>query len=376
LTDDNWPVTKDVRIDANYTSCLVSIANAELASKGKQKESDPRSTTLSILAAGILQNISPIPPPSAVSTIDIDRELVLPLLQPVLSSISLQEVSGTVQELIQKQDSEPQLEKLSIKGASTDHKSQIEVQLDALEAKLRSVQLSLEILTGVCATLPDPGPDEPAGPDGENEDEMEEDGEAVGDEDEDAAMDAEEDTTIPESKPSPYLNLVFPLLALIQPTALSFPPLAAPSMHPPTTSALSAIHIGALQCLNNIFLSLSVSPNAATVSKDTQNGLNIWSSVWSALQLVGTQTGLGQERREEFWEIAVGVCWGIGNVWKGVIEPKEEQIKVLMQLCDSTKDETLRVKCVGTLECLAQFPTAIEQNKVCLVFRILYPVGY
>jgi hypothetical protein len=56
------------------------------------------------------------------------------------------------------QSSAPQLEKLSIQTPVSDHKSSIELQLDTLESKLRTVQLSLEILTGVCATLPDPEP--------------------------------------------------------------------------------------------------------------------------------------------------------------------------------------------------------------------------
>ena len=38
----------------------------------------------------------------------------------------------------------------------TDHKTPSEIELERLEAKLRTVQLALEILTGVCATLPDP----------------------------------------------------------------------------------------------------------------------------------------------------------------------------------------------------------------------------
>jgi hypothetical protein len=49
-----------------------------------------------------------------------------------------------------------------------------EVELERLENKLRAIQLALEILTGVCATLPDPeadsGPEMPAeGGDDENE---------------------------------------------------------------------------------------------------------------------------------------------------------------------------------------------------------------
>jgi hypothetical protein len=38
----------------------------------------------------------------------------------------------------------------------SDHKTTIEVELEGLENKLRTVQLALEILTGACATLPEP----------------------------------------------------------------------------------------------------------------------------------------------------------------------------------------------------------------------------
>ena len=49
---------------------------------------------------GILKNVSPIPPPSVVSTIELDQDVILPILHPVLASISLQEISSNVQELI------------------------------------------------------------------------------------------------------------------------------------------------------------------------------------------------------------------------------------------------------------------------------------
>jgi len=129
-------------------------------------------------------------------------------------------------------------------------------------------------------------------------------------------VDAEDTPNGNSTNPSFTMTLVAPLLALIQPTALSFPPLAAQSIHPPTTSALSALHIAALECLNNIFLSLTPTPNPGVVS-DVKSGLMVWNGVWSALSLVGSQTGLGQERRQEFWDVAVGVLWGVGRVWKG-----------------------------------------------------------
>ncbi|KAF5332511.1 hypothetical protein D9611_005111 [Ephemerocybe angulata] len=367
LTDDNFPAIKELRTDAAYLACLLELAKSEGATNGKQKELDNKAVALSVLSAGILRNVMPIPPPSVASTLDMDKDIILPLLQPVITSISLHAISDSVQELLQRQATEPSLEKLSLKGTpQSDHKTDIERQLDSLEARLRTVQLSLEILTGVCATLPDPESD--VSPDQEEDEDEDEDAEIdeAGADDAEGGDDVEMDADEPESKksasPSFLPNLVLPLLQLIQPTALSFPPLSSPSPHPPTTSALSAVHISALECLNNIFLSLTISP-PENVAKDVQSGVSVWNSIWSALQLVGTQTGTGQERRQEFWEIAVGALWGIGNVWKGAVEPHAEQVQVLMQLCDSTSDERLRVKCVGTLECLAQYPTAIEQNK-------------
>jgi len=135
------------------------------------------------------------------------------------------------------------------------------------------------------------------------------------------------------------------------------------SPHPPTTSAISAIHVGALECLNNIFLSLSTSQNPA-IASDKDSGCKVWAELWSALGAVGTQSGPGQERKQEIWDVAVGVLWGVGIVWKGTLVPQEEQIKVLIQLCDASSDLKVRVKCIGTLECLAQHPESIQTNAI------------
>ena len=59
------------------------------------------------------------------------------------------------------------MQKLSLKGTpKSDHKSPSEIELAQIERRLRTVQLALEIMTGVCATLPDP---EPAVEDDEDE---------------------------------------------------------------------------------------------------------------------------------------------------------------------------------------------------------------
>jgi hypothetical protein len=83
------------------------------------------------------------------------------------------------------------------------------------------------------------------------------------------------------------------------------------------------------------------------------------------------------------WEIGVGVLWGVGNIWKGSLVslligkissveesqvPNEDQVQLLIQLCNSSTDPAIRVKCIGTLECLAQHPQSIDANRVSRMF--------
>jgi hypothetical protein len=114
---------------------------------------------------------------------------------------------------------------------------------------------------------------------------------------------------------SPLLD---PLLHLIQPTNLSFPPPTGLSTHPPTTSALSAVHVCAAECLNNLFLGLGISKRLS-VAHNAQAGAAVWNQVWNALRAVGTIEGPSQGRRREMWETSVGVLWGVASVWKGAL---------------------------------------------------------
>lgn len=49
-----------------------------------------------------MRNISPIPPPSIAATVELDRDIVLPTLEPILSLVSLPEASDKARELIAK----------------------------------------------------------------------------------------------------------------------------------------------------------------------------------------------------------------------------------------------------------------------------------
>lgn len=363
LTDDNWPAIDAVRSNVAYTSCLLDIVRMNEQSN---EASDDRFVMLYVLCCGILGNISPLPPPSTASYLDVSKDIIFPRLQPVISSISLDVAVQQVQELVAHQAKEPpEIDKLSLKHVpKSDHKSPTELEFEKVENRLRTVQLALEILTGAYATLPDPVTG--AEPD-------EDDGEAVKGGDGDMADVTMDDAMDLDHSSRPVTGnlhaslslpaLVRPLLALIQPTALSFPPPSAPSCHPPTTSALSAIHVSAFECLNNVFLSLAAHPHSELYADDS-TGQTIWSEIWTSLSKIGVDIATGQEQKRAIWEVAVGVLWGVGKIWKGKLVPTEEHVRILMSVCDASTDSQIQVKCIGALECLAQHPNSIDANRV------------
>ena len=108
LTDDNPPAAEELRTNGSYTSVLLSVAQNQPATD------DIRGLILKVLATGILQNISPLPPLTAASAVDTEDEIVFPLLQPLLTSISLLEASQQIQALVEKQVGESFLQLFSV----------------------------------------------------------------------------------------------------------------------------------------------------------------------------------------------------------------------------------------------------------------------
>jgi hypothetical protein len=226
--------------------------------------------------------------------------------------------------------------------------------LERIETKLRTIQLGLEILTGACATLPDlESPVDEGVSEGSN-----------GDEDPDVDM-IQGDGSVPNDVLASSIlpNLISSLLPLIELTPLSFPPLNGPSLHPPTTSALSSIHSCAFDCLNNIILSLAASPYSGLTS-DTGYGKNLWHAIWSSLERIGDPTSTASGARQRLWEAGVGVLWGISVIYKGFIIPEERHVRLLMNITGAGwSDDSVKVKCIGTLECLAQHRESVAANQ-------------
>ncbi|EUC56681.1 ARM-like repeat protein, putative, partial [Rhizoctonia solani AG-3 Rhs1AP] len=377
LSEDNPPAIQTIRSESEYIACLVAISTAP-----QGPNDDEWDIGIRVLACGSLRNISPLPAALNASAIDIDRSIALPLITPLLS-YSLDEAVGEVQKTLADPPAPPP-QNNSLKFAKlpkSDDKSPAELVLERIERRLRVLQLSLEILTGVCAQLPDPEPiteeivddDEDMDGEGELEDEIIQNGT------DDAPMD-EELTPIdrPEADQNSIklLNTLTPLLlSLSKPTSMSFPPpttITTEPAHPPTTSALTAVHISALECLSNLLLSFPTSDTGPVNPATAQVAVAAWPRAWSTLNS-SINAPSSTDRRLELSVAALGVLWGLARLARGVLVPQKEQVEMLVQVADSSQaDEQVQVKCVGILGSLAQNVGEIEMNKVIAQYLLSY----
>ncbi|KDN49105.1 hypothetical protein RSAG8_02458, partial [Rhizoctonia solani AG-8 WAC10335] len=376
LSEDNAPAIQNIRSESEYIACLVAISNASQGPNDDEWDIGTR-----VLACGSLRNISPLPAALNASAIDIDRSIALPLITPLLS-YSLDEAVGEVQKTLADPPA-PQPQNNSLKFAKlpkSDDKTPAELVLERIERRLRVLQLSLEILTGVCAQLPDPEPvteeiddDEDMDAEGEFEDEIIQDGM------EDAPMDQESTPINPpeaDQNSIKLLNTLTPLLlSLSTPTSMSFPPpttITTEPTHPPTTSALTAVHISALECLSNLLLSFPTSDTGPVNPATADVAVAAWPRAWSTLNS-SINAPLSADRRLELSVAALGVLWGLARLARGVLVPQKEQVELLVQVADSAQaGEQVQVKCVGILGSLAQNVGEIEMNKVIAQYLLSY----
>ncbi|QRV94785.1 ARM repeat-containing protein [Ceratobasidium sp. AG-Ba] len=387
LSEDNPPAIQSIRSESEYIACLVAISTAQQTPNDNERDMGIR-----VLACGTLRNISPLPATMNASSIDIDRSIALPLITPLLS-YSLQDAVAEVQSTL----TEPPvpLPNPSLKHAKlpkSDDKSPAEMILERIERRLRVLQLALEILTGICAQMPDPEPIEEEMVDEEDMEEMENDDEIIENGDDDA-MDADEAAApngAPEADSSSIslLRTLIPLLlALSTPTPMSF---SSPTdttttrisnssstseapQHPPTTSALVSVHISALECLSNLLLSFPTSDSGPVNPAVLDVAVAAWPQAWSALRTILVSTPSDLDRRNEVSVAALGALWGLARLARGVVVPAQEHVETLVQIADSPGvDEKVQVKCVGILGSLAQNVNEIEINRVIAQYLLSY----
>lgn len=265
---------------------------------------------------------------------ELDDQVILPVLRNVISAVNLSDLSNSALELLQRRP-EYQIRNLSLSSdqiLSSDHKSEVDVALERCESDLLTLRYALEILAGICASLREYEDVHISDEEDDLSTEMETAPEGFGETtslwypiiptkvSSDAVMIDENfstETTLEPSREDKRMalpstqSMIASLSLLIRPTPLSFPPVDKPSAHPPITSVLGFVHIAALDCLNNIFMSLGKSGQRAC--------RELWETVWEGLAIAGTTFGLGHDPRRDYWDVAVGVLWVVGNVWKGFL---------------------------------------------------------
>ncbi|CAE6387250.1 unnamed protein product [Rhizoctonia solani] len=383
LSEDNPPAIQNIRSESEYIACLVAISTTP-----QGPNDDEWDIGIRVLACGSLRNISPLPAALNASSIDIDRSIALPLITPLLSYSLEEAVEEVKKTLVDPPAPAPQNNALKFaKLPKSDDKSPAEIVLERIERRFRVLQLSLEILTGVCAQLPDP---EPAPEEVEDEDqdadmdqgEVLEDGIIQSAED-DAPMDEEPSSLLPSPEADQnsikLLTTLIPLLlSLSTPTSMSFPPSSSTATitteptHLPTTSALTAVHISALECLSNLLLSFPTSDTGPVNPVTAEVAVAAWPRAWATLT-ASINAPSTTDRRMELSVAALGVLWGLARLARGVLVPRKEQVELLVQVADSTQaDEQVQVKCVGILGSLAQNTGEVEANKVIAQYLLSY----
>lgn len=316
-----------------------------------------------LLAAGTLLNT--IEPGSKRDTINLSAltsDVILPLATSLLD-VSVPSVLERVGQLVAELPSEAVPVKKDIK---TDHRPPAELKLERIERALQAVTLALEILTGLCAGLEDHVEEEGEGSDAEMEDAQ----------DDEALIAAGRDpATVGESAAPakvnsaglPHLLSVLPerLVKLATLTPLSLPPANEASPHPPTTAALSALHLRALEALNNLLLS-----TVAAVQNGEQLSLpaaDLWAALYPILRLENAPQAdpdaRGQEYRKAIQEAALGCIWGVARSSPGAISPSAGEMELLTQAVGSSMSTDAQVRAIEAMAALAARPgVPVEQN--------------
>jgi len=99
----------------------------------------------------------PLPVLMPASAIDVDGTIVLPFLLPLLSH-DLAASATKVQSLLLEQENPAIAKQAPVlkNGAKSDHKSTADIEFEWIETEIRTVKLALELITAICAELPEP----------------------------------------------------------------------------------------------------------------------------------------------------------------------------------------------------------------------------
>ncbi|KAG0245643.1 armadillo-type protein [Mortierella sp. GBAus27b] len=395
LTDDNpdcrAAFVKNPEYIKPFQTILALTVNAE------------QELLIKTLACGIIINLRTIIVPQGPSLEKDYSEIhnaVLPVLSGALNynlQTACTEAAAAAQ-VVNAQEKEPDLSKPN-QPASTEEQT-----LSAIETRLQTLQLALELIASICTESVEGVEEEEeeewkdeAGDDDmeadEDEDALENDVEHEAKKDgldENAMREMEQLAAASNETPMdlsghPIINIltntVFPaLINLATPTPLSFPEQEVPTpktVAPEITAQLAQTHLRAVEVLNNFLLTMADAvPGKWWYKQRKADAEQCWTWLFQQAGTVagkGVQVGAeekGQEMRGAVLDAIVGCLWTLARGLDANVPLSDFHVPALMGAYSSTTSDSMRVKTIGCLGVIARRQGAIETNKVIGEFLI------
>ncbi|RGB33642.1 armadillo-type protein [Rhizophagus diaphanus] len=264
-----------------------------------------------------------------------------------------------------------------------------EEKLISINSKLMILQLALELLAKICL--------ECFSQDNDNlQDEMQNDDEIEINDSfkENKTMDIDDqvsnthDPSLLNGPEHIILNafatdIISDLIRLSKPTSLSYPEqlghnvIPVKSVVPTITESLAMVHLRAVECMNNFFLTMvDIVEEKWWFTKHRDAAKYTWTRLVELANQVagkGIKVGAedpGQKMRGTVLEALIGCLWTLARGLNGDMPLAENQIQSFIQCYKSTVSESMRVKLIGTLGVIAKRQNAIEDNKLIGTFII------
>ncbi|EIW66481.1 hypothetical protein TREMEDRAFT_70084 [Tremella mesenterica DSM 1558] len=370
----------------DHTRDSHQTSNRKPNGKGKEKSNgmmddedelgDGRTLLARLLLCGVLRNVvtTGSEADQSINLIALTTKTIVPLIDGLID-INLPSVVDRVISLVSQLPSQDLTEALD--HQLNGHRSAPSLTLERIERRLHTVSVALEILTGICAGLEElEESEQPDEPDGEDE---EMDSDSLPDED---IIAQSQDHSNMSTQPTPVvistsitlshlittLSLPQRLTTLAQLTPLSFPPASdQPSPHPPTTSALSILHLRALEALNNLLLTIAAASETDPTVKGPVPSQGVWEGMMTVIALLYAEADAlkrkGHEMRREVLEMALGCLWGAVKVSEEGLLVRPDQIQGLLTLLPLIR-EPAQTRLIETLSLLASRPNvSLEENQ-------------
>ncbi|RXK39662.1 hypothetical protein M231_03016 [Tremella mesenterica] len=379
LSSDNEPFKLALLRHPMALSTIVDICQKSNGMMDDEDELGDGRTLLArlLLLVGVLRNVvtTGSEADQSINLIALTTKTIVPLIDGLID-INLPSVVDRVISLVSQLPSQDLTEALD--HQLNGHRSAPSLTLERIERRLHTVSVALEILTGICAGLEElEESEQPDEPDGEDE---EMDSDSLPDED---IIAQSQDHSNMSTQPTPVvistsitlshlittLSLPQRLTTLAQLTPLSFPPASdQPSPHPPTTSALSILHLRALEALNNLLLTIAAASETDPTVKGPVPSQGVWEGMMTVIALLYAEADAlkrkGHEMRREVLEMALGCLWGAVKVSEEGLLVRPDQIQGLLTLLPLIR-EPAQTRLIETLSLLASRPNvSLEENQI------------